>query len=167
LQVRNVSLKLARMLSPQARLRFRLVGPYWFIAAFIVFAFYVDDSFCQRPGSQSYPIMVLKLSVVLAAWDFVAGFAGAWAASAVEKVLGMRGISVLLTTLIVGVGFAYLPFFIYRGYGVFRFESTWANVSCFFTEGYGFGFLFFLTPFLSLMTFLRELVIFRSPKKRT
>jgi len=111
--------------------------------------------------------MVLKLSLVLAAWDFVASFAGALASTTAEKVLGMRGISVLLTTVVVGAGFAYLPFWIYRGYGVFRFENTWADVSCFFTEGYGFAFLFFVTPALALMTFLREFFIFRSLRQRT
>ena len=155
------------MLAPQTRLRWRLVGPYWVIVSFFLFAFYTGDSFCERPGSQSYPIMVLKLSLVLAAWDFVASFAGALASTTAEKVLGMRGISVLLTTVVVGAGFAYLPFWIYRGYGVFRFENTWADVSCFFTEGYGFAFLFFVTPALALMTFLREFFIFRSLSQRT
>jgi hypothetical protein len=155
------------MQAPQTRLRWMLAGPYWIIVSVFLFAFYFDDSFCERPGSQSYSIMVLKLSLVLAAWDFVAGFAAALASTAAKKALGMRGISVLLTTLVVGVGFAYLPFFIYSGYGHFRFENTWADVSCFFTEGYGFGFLFFVTPVLALVTFLRELLIFRSLRQRT
>ena len=68
---------------------------------------------------------------------------------------------------VMGAGFAYLPFFIYRGFGTFRFENTWADVSCFFTEGYGFGFLLFATPALALTTFLRELLIYRSLRQRT
>jgi hypothetical protein len=155
------------MLSPQTRLRWMLIGPYWVIASLIVLAFSYDDPFCERPGSQSYPVIVAKLGLVLAAWDFIAGFAGARASASAEKVLGMRWISVFFTTLIVGAGFAYLPFFIYRGFGAFRFQNTWADVSCFFTEGYGFGFLLFVTPALALVTFLRELLINRSLKQRT
>jgi hypothetical protein len=155
------------MHSPQIRLRWLLVGPYWVIASLIVLALSYDNTFCERPGSQSYPIMVVKLGLVLATWDFVASFVGARASAAAEKVLGMRGIGVLLTTLIVGAGFVYLPFFIYRGSGAFRFQNTWADVSCFFTEGYSFGFLLFVTPALAVMTFLRELLIYRWLTQRT
>src|SRR4051812_14658578 len=98
---------------PQTRLRWLLAGPYCVVASLIVLTLSYNDSFCERPGSQSYPIMVVKLSLALTAWDFVAGFAGARAFTVAEKALGMPGISVLLTSLMVGAGFAYTPFFIY------------------------------------------------------
>jgi hypothetical protein len=167
LQVWVRSLKLARMRSSQTKLRWMLVGPYWVIASFIVFVFYFHDSFCARPGSRNYSIMVVQLGLALAAWDFVAGFVGALASTALEKMLKMRGISLLITTLVVGAGFAYLPLWMYRGYGVFRFENTWADVSCFFTEAYALGFLYFVVPLLALITFLRELLILRLLRQRT
>jgi hypothetical protein len=65
-----------------------------------------------------------------------------------------------------GPGFAYVPFWMKRGYGIFRFENTSADVSCFFTEANGLGFLFFVAPLLALVTFLREILIFRLPRQR-
>jgi len=112
-------------------------------------------------------IMVLQLGLALAAWDFAAGFAGTFAFSAVEKKLGMNRLGQVLTALSVAAGFAYLPFWMYRGYGVFRFENTWADVSCFFTEEENvFAFLFAVTPLLALVTFLREILILRSIRQR-
>jgi hypothetical protein len=54
------------------------------------------------------------------------------------------------------VGFASIPFWIYRGYGKFLFERTWVDVSCFFTEGSGIAFPFVVAPALAVATTIRE-----------
>jgi hypothetical protein len=54
----------------------------------------------------------------------------------------------------------------YRGYGSFRFENTWADVSCFFTEGYGIGFLVVVVPLLSLTTFARDFLVWRRARAK-
>src|SRR5579871_2218709 len=155
------------MHTPQTWLRLKLAGPYWIVASAILFAIYRNDSFCFRPGSRNFIIMVLQLGLALAAWDLVAGLAGTFALAAVENKLGMNRLSQVLTALSAAAGFASIPFWMYRGYGVFRFQNTWADVSCFFTEeGNVFAFLFAVTPLLALVTFLRELLILRSIRKR-
>jgi hypothetical protein len=58
--------------------------------------------------------------------------------------------------MIAAAGFASIPFWIYRGHGVFLFENTWADVSCFFTEGRGMAFPFVVAPALSIATLVRE-----------
>jgi hypothetical protein len=94
------------MYSPQTRLRWMLVGPYWIVASIILFLFYYHDSFCARPGSRNYSLMVIQLGLALAVWDLVAGFAGASVSTALEKMLNFRQIGLLITTLVIAAGFA-------------------------------------------------------------
>ena len=64
-----------------------------------------------------------------------------------------------------GVSVAALPSWIYEGYGVFRFEGTWASVSCAFTEGYGIVFPILMAPALALATFVKAaLLMLQNPK---
>ena len=154
------------MYSPQIRLRLKLAGLYWIIASIVLFAIYYGDAFCYRPGSRNYAIMVIELGMALAVWDFVVGFAGSFLFAAVEKMLGMNLLGQVLTTVTVAAGFASLPFLLYGGYTVARFENTWADVGCFFTEGYLFAFLVVMTPLLALVTFLREILILRLIRQR-
>jgi hypothetical protein len=58
----------------------------------------------------------------------------------------------LLSALITGVGIASVPFWIYRGYGIFRLQGTWADVSCGFTEDFGISFLFAVAPALAFLS---------------
>jgi hypothetical protein len=58
-----------------------------------------------------------------------------------------------------------MPFWIYRGFGVFLFANTWADVSCFFTEGYGMAFLIIEAPLLTAATLLRELFVLRAQRR--
>jgi hypothetical protein len=145
-------------------LRGILVGSYWAVAFCVVFIFYVNDTFCTRPGRRNYPLMVALLALALTGWDFVASVVGALA----EKKFKIPWISLLLATLIVVSGLIYLPFWIYKGYGSFRFENTWADVSCFFTEeGNIFRFLFVVAPLLTLTTILREVLLLREQREDT
>jgi hypothetical protein len=152
------ALRIPKSQSSATVLRGILLGSYWAVAFCVVFVFYLHDTFCVRPGSRNYLFTVALLASALTGWDFVASVVGALA----EKMFKRPGVSLLLTTLIVVSGLIYVPFWIYKGYGNFRFENTWADVSCFFTEmGNTFGFLFVVTPLLTLTTILREIVLLR------
>jgi hypothetical protein len=71
----------------------------------------------------------------------------------------------VVSTLLALVGLASIPFWIYDR-GSFMFEGTWADVSCFFTEGYGMMFPFFVAPALAVATLLGELVILKASGKQ-
>ena len=66
-----------------------------------------------------------------------------------------RWLQIFLSALVAGAGFASIPFWIYRGYGHFLLENTWADVSCFFTEGYGMMFPVVVAPLLTGATVIR------------
>jgi hypothetical protein len=145
----------------ETRLRAILSVFYWAVAFVVLIIFSLEDPFCARPRARNHTIATAQLAFALAMYDFLVSVAAAATTSAVEKISIRRWLSVLLTTLIVGAGMAYLPLWIYRGYGNFRFANTWADVSCFFTEGYGIVFLFIVAPILAFMTLLREVVLQR------
>jgi len=143
------------------RLRLVLFVPCLTVVFSIVFAFYFGDPFCRRPESHSYFLQVAVLSSVVAAWDFLVGALAAATLFRADSDFEWFWLRTLTTTVLAASGFAYLPFWIYRGYGVFRFHDTWADISCFFTEGYGIAYLFFLVPILAVTTFAREAVLVR------
>jgi hypothetical protein len=60
----------------------------------------------------------------------------------------------------------FLPPLLYKGYGIFLFEGTWADVSCLFREGYGMVFPIVAAPVFAAMSFLREIIASR-PLRRT
>ena len=138
-------------------------GAYWVASFVVLFFFSLDNDFCSRPVAHNHIIATAQFAFALALFD-----------SAVSNGVGMMiprlsqipatWFSTLLTTLIVGSGIACLPLWIYRGYGHFRFENTWMDVSCFFTEGYGMVFPFTVAPLLALLTFLTEVLI-RQPRR--
>ncbi|MDE3201964.1 MAG: hypothetical protein KGN79_13700 [Acidobacteriota bacterium] len=68
----------------------------------------------------------------------------------------------LLAAAIAYAGLASMPFWIYRGYGHFLLEGTWADVGCFFAEGYGLAFIFVAAPALGLLTLLHCIVWLRT-----
>jgi len=55
-----------------------------------------------------------------------------------------------------------MTFWIYRGYGHFLLEGTWADVSCFFAEGAGMAFPFVVAPVLGLLTLLHGIAWLRA-----
>jgi hypothetical protein len=126
---------------------------YLVVASVILYS-YADPYFCaaSRIG-QSRFLVSIKLALACTVWDFVAG----WSSGAVFR--QRRGLRAFVSALIAGAGFASIPFWIYRGYGVFMFENTPADVSCFFTEGSGRAFPFVVAPALAIATFVREWAI--------
>jgi hypothetical protein len=64
-------------------------------------------------------------------------------------------------TLLALLGFVSITFWIYDS-AKFMFEGTWADVNCFFAEGYGLAFPVVVAPALALATFVGELVILKT-----
>jgi hypothetical protein len=125
-----------------------------------------DDTFCARPGAGNHAIATAQLAFAIAAYDFLVSVAVASFATAAKNLFRRQWMVVLLTTLIAGAGFACLPVWSCRGHGNFRFANTWADVSCFFTEGYGIVFLVVVAAVLAFVTLLREVVMQRFLRRR-
>ena len=68
----------------------------------------------------------------------------------------LRTAAPLLAGAIAGAGLASIPCWIYRGYGHFLFEGTWADINCFFAEGSGLAFPFVVAPALGLLTLIQS-----------
>jgi hypothetical protein len=154
------------MRSSEVALRAVLAAGYWFVAFFVLLSFSTGDLFCARPGGRNQILLTAQLALALAIYDFLIGAGASAITSSAKDVVKSRWITPLVATLIVGSSLGYLPVWIYPGYGHFRFKGTWADVSCFFTEGYGLAFMFVVAPVMALTTFLRELVVLRRDKSR-
>jgi hypothetical protein len=72
---------------------------------------------------------------------------------------------IFVSTILAFAGFASLPFWLFEGYGHWRFENTGANVSCFFMEGYGMAFPFVVAPLLAMATLVCEVLVYRTQKR--
>jgi hypothetical protein len=62
-------------------------------------------------------------------------------------------------TLVVCLGVIIFSAWIYQGYGRFRFENTWVDVSCLFTEAYGMAFPFVVLPVFGVLTAIKKLIL--------
>jgi hypothetical protein len=89
--------------------------------------------------------------------ELFATFFGAF----VAKKFSWRVLAPFVATPMVLGGLASMPFWMYDS-GRFLFERTWADVSCYFVEGYGIGFAFFVAPLMALATLLGEVVILKT-----
>jgi hypothetical protein len=140
-------------------LRGALFFPYLVLTAVVLFLFSANDPFCARAGGPNHKIVTLELALALSVVDLALGVIVASAVSASRTIVTWRWTTPVTAALLVGAVYAYFPNWIYSGHGHFRFENTWADASCFATEGNLFGFMFFVAPILALATFLREAVI--------
>ena len=121
------------------------------VIAFLSF-FYNGSPFCGR-------LQVLKLALVVVALDSLAssfGWAFSWTLRSKRKVVVYAPV---FSTLLVSGCLVYLPFWLFQGYGHFRFEYTSWNLRCVFEEGYVITFLAICAPVLAGMTFCREIGI--------
>jgi len=132
---------------------------FFFVADAILSWFSYRSYFCsvERTG-HSHVFTAARLAFAFTIWNFFAGWCGFWALAQWKKhsFTGQTVVAPILSTTIAGMGYISVPFWIYRGHGVFLFENTWADVSCFFTEGYGMIFLLVIAPALALTTLLCE-----------
>lgn len=127
----------------------------WFTISFVVLFYYTYGSFfCSRPGESGHVAQTLHLAVACTLWEAVVSFCGAL----VAKKCGVWWLAPVFSTVLALLGFASIPFWIYDS-GRFMFEGTWADVSCFFTEGYGMVFPIFVAPILAAATLAGEFAI--------
>jgi len=130
----------------------------YFIVCFAGLFYYTSgDEFCSRPGGPSQAAQTLHLTIACTVWEVLASICGAFAA----KKSALRRLAPVVSTLLVLGGFESIPFWLHDS-GRFMFEGTWADVSCFFTEGYGILWVFFVAPALAAATLLVELVILKA-----
>jgi cation transport ATPase len=135
----------------------------YFTVTFVILFLYGDRKyFCspERTG-QSYIVMTAKLALACTLWSLLASAAGTIGAKGAKHRVGS---ALFISTAVAGAGFFSISFWIYRGYGVFVFENTWADVSCFFTEGYGMVFPVLIAPMLTGLTLLQEWLALRRLK---
>jgi hypothetical protein len=135
----------------------------YFTVTFLILFLYGDRKyFCspERTG-QSYIVMTAKLAFACTLWSLLAGVAGTLGAKGTKHPVG---IALFISIAVAGSGFFSISFWIYRGYGAFVFENTWADVSCFFTEGFGMVFPFLVAPMLTGLTLLQEWLVLKRTK---
>jgi hypothetical protein len=136
----------------------------WLSAAYFLFAYGLlslytaGSSFCG--SGADHVIVTAKLALACTFWDALAGGFGELAFRLLGKRTRLVIVASALATLITGVGLGSLPLLIHPGASAFLFENTWADVTCFFTEGYGLMFPLMVTPLLAVATFGRAVLIF-------
>lgn len=129
----------------------------FFAISFVALFYYTYGSFfCSRPGASSHVAQTLRLTIACTLWEVFVSIGGAF----VGKKCDARRLAPVLSTALALMGFASIPSWIYKG-GRFMFEGTWADVSCFFTEGYGMMFPVFVAPILAAATLAGEFVILK------
>jgi hypothetical protein len=138
----------------------RILSEVAYGSCVIAFLFYFYAGSCGR-------LRILRLALAIVALDSIASSFG-WVSNRTFSPLRNEvGYTPVFTSLLVGgyssllVGgcLALLPFWLFQGYGHFRFEYTTWNVNCLFTEGYAISFPVICAPVFAVMTFCREIGI--------
>jgi hypothetical protein len=141
------------------------VSLLFFVVASAILAWFSHGSyFCasERTG-RSHALTTARLAFAFTAWNFFSGWCGSLVLTLGKKrsFNGLTAVPLFLTMVIAGVGYGSVPFWIYRGHGIFWFENTWADVSCFFSEGYAIVFPFVIAPALALTSLICEWLVIR------
>ncbi len=138
------------------------VSILFFVVAYAILSFAsYSNYFCASGRSgHNHALMTARLALAFTAWNlFASSLASLVLATGKKHTFnGLSAIALSLSTVVAGVGYGSVPFWIYRGYGTFWFENTWADVSCFFTEGYAIAFPILVAPALALTTLICEWV---------
>jgi hypothetical protein len=133
---------------------------YFAIAYTVLAVFSYNSYFCSSIRSgHNHALTTARLAFACTAWALVIC---SLVSLAVSNKLIKPGLGLFFCTVLSGTGFVSIPFWIYRGYGSFLFENTWADVSCFFTEGYGMVFPIFVAPLLCAATLWCEWVALKA-----
>jgi len=144
--------------APKKQVRILGTTAYFVLCFGGLFYYTYRSFFCSGPGGSAHLAQTLRLSIAFTAWESLAGACGALVARSTAR----RWLWPPVSASIALLGFASTPFWIYQGFGTFLFEGTWADVSCFFTEGYGFMFPFVVAPALALATYLVEWAVMKT-----
>ena len=149
------------MSADEKKVRIAVTLGYFVICFAVLFYYTSGSSFCGRPGEPGHTAQTLHLSVACTLWAILVSVCGAF----IAKRSGIRGLAPLASAVLALAGFASIPFWIYDS-GRFMFEGTWADVSCFFTEGSGMMFPIIIAPVLAVATLAGELVILKATSPR-
>jgi hypothetical protein len=116
---------------------------------------YGDDTFCERLNERPWWAPVAILAGVVTAFDATLDLIlNSYRAASQNNVI--RPACVIA---FVWGALTFLPFWIYGGYGHFRFEGSWIDVSCLVTEAWGMAFPFTVAPVFALLSAVRQVVI--------
>jgi len=148
------------LLSKANRVRVTFTVVY-FIATFtFLFLDNQGNSFCSRPGGHGLAVAAACFALACTLWDLFASFLGAVAAGLSAHRL--PGLAIPVSGIIAAAGLFSIAL---RG-GPRLFENTWADVSCLFTEGYGFMFVFLGAPILTAFTIVREWIFWKKVSRK-
>jgi hypothetical protein len=155
----GVQSKIRPMTAREKRIRAAVTVGYFAVCFVVLFYYTKGSSFCERPGESGHFSQTLHLTTACTLWEVLVSICGALAA----RKLALDGLAPFVSTALALAGLASIPFWIYDS-GTFLLEGTWADVSCFFTEGYGMMFPFIVAPGLAVATLAGELIILRANK---
>jgi hypothetical protein len=113
------------------------------------------NSFCSRPGGYGPAVAAACFALACTVWDSFASLCGALAVR--STALRLPALAIPVSAVIAAAGLLWIAL---RG-GPGLFGDTWADVSCLFTEGYGFMFLFLNVPILVAFTVVREWMVWK------
>src|SRR6266851_7445964 len=139
------------MTGGEKKVRVAVTIGYFAICFAVLFYYTYGSFFCSRPRESGHAAQTLHLTIACTLWEVLVSICAAFAA----KKFAVRGLAPAVSMVLALVGFASIPFWIYDS-GRFMFEGTWADVSCFFTEGFGMMFPFFVAPVLALAALVGE-----------
>ena len=145
------------MTARQKKVRATVTCSYFIVCFTGLFYYTYGSYFCSPPRGTGHTAETLRLTVVCTGWALLASTCGTY----VARISKVRGLAPIVSTLLALAGFIALPFIIYDA-GRFLTERTWADVTCFFNEGYGVMFPFTVAPALALASLVGELVILKA-----
>jgi hypothetical protein len=137
----------------------------FFVVTYAVLScFSYGSYFCasERSGL-NHALTTARLAFAFTVWNFFATSLASLVLDTGKRYSfnGRIAVALSLSTVVAGVGYVSVPFWIYRGSGIFLLEDTWADVSCFFTEGYAMAFPLLVAPTLALTTLICEWLFIR------
>jgi hypothetical protein len=145
----------------EMKIRAAVTFGYFIICFTGLFYYTFEDTFCSRPREAGHAAQTLNLTIACTLWEAFVSMCG-WL---IANRTGIRGLAALVSTVLALAGFVSVPFWIYDS-GRFLLQGTSADVSCFFTEGYGMAFPLFVAPALALATLAGELVMLKTSDPR-
>jgi hypothetical protein len=143
------------MFNRRNKLRISLTVAYALVAFIALNWFYAGDTFCGDAQRPSVALATFRLTLFATALDALAGLLGGLLRRHIEMPWGQA----ILAALVVGATLYSVQGFLFERYGVSRFSSTAADVSCLLTEGYGMVYPFTIVPAFAFLTFGREMLL--------
>lgn len=121
-----------------------------FLSILIVLFFYGDRRYFCSPEQtgRSYLQTTATLAVPCTGWAVLTGVVAILITKPIRSRSVRHGTAVGICAILAGWGFALTPHLVFSKYGQ-RLWNSWADVSCFVTEGFGMAFPFIAAPLLT------------------